>query len=88
MTSSFDIENVPYDVFFGYPGGTSALDFSRYTIDDYNGIRTNFKNFKYKNTSYYKNDNKTYVDEVVSVDLLNAPIFEKNYFWVWFRKTE
>ncbi|MBK9687084.1 MAG: hypothetical protein IPO65_04770 [Saprospiraceae bacterium] len=88
LTSSFDIENVPYDVFFGYPGGTSALDFSRYTIDDYNGIRTNFKNFKYKNTSYYKNDNKTYVDEVVSVDLFNAPIFEKNYFWVWFRKTE
>ena len=86
-TASFDITNVPHDVFFGSPGGTGALDFSRYTEDDYNGLRNNLKNFKYKIDYYYKDNNTSSTDQVVSIDLYNAPIFEKNYFWVWFRKT-
>lgn len=86
-TASFDITNVPHDVFFGSPGGTGTLDFSRYTEDDNNGLRNNLKNFKYKVDYYYKDDNTSSTDQVVSIDLYNAPIFEKNYFWVWFRKT-
>lgn len=87
ITASFDIDNVPFDVFFGEPGGTGTLDFSRYTIDDFNGIRTNFKNFKYKETYYWKDNQTTTVVDAVSVDLYNAPISETNYYWVWFRKT-
>ena len=86
-TASFDISNLPHDTYFGSPGVEGPLNFSRYNIDDNNGIRTNLKNFKYRVEYYWKSDQTTTTDQVVSIDLYNAPLFEKNYFWIWFRKT-
>ena len=42
-TASFDISNLPHDTYFGSPGVEGPLNFSRYNIDDNNGIRTNLK---------------------------------------------
>ena len=79
-TASFDINNLPHDAYFGSPGVEGPLNFSRYNIDDNNGIRTNLKNFKYRVEYYWKSDQTTTTDQVVSIDLYNAPLFEKTIF--------
>ena len=86
-TSSYDVENVPFEIYFGHPGAISLTDFSRYKIDDTNGIKSSLKNFKYKADILYKSDGYNFIQTITKVDFDDPPLWQPNYFWVWFRKT-
>ncbi|HMS98995.1 MAG TPA: hypothetical protein PKA12_09625 [Saprospiraceae bacterium] len=86
-TSGYDIENVPFEIFFGSPGVIAPLNFSRYKIDDNNGIKASLKNFTYKSDIVYKSDGYHSIQTITKVDFDDPPPWQPNYFWVWFSKT-
>ena len=85
---SFIIEGINHEYWNGIPGGSSGLDFSRYTIQNNNGFQVALKDFTYEQTTLFKSDNYTVTRKAQSIDWVNLPLFEFNSCALWFSKSE